>query len=333
MRQGTFSIALAITATLACVTARADNTINLIDRTDLRMQMFDDSSGRQSNNQFDVNYLRVDFKGNVTDDMKYRLRIRLDKTTIKDGLKGVSDFANYAFVEPKFNDIFSMRIGKLWTYQGGWEADNSSSDVYVFSGMDDVVSSYQVGVNPTITLDKQKIQFVLTNSDVAYGSDPKSNRYMDYGVAYQGLLLDIVQPLLSFSLSPATGWTKGDIIAVAGVKVDPAPFGGEIDLQYWKNNTAPSSLQPELISIGGTVRFKTVSFAPQLKLFYDMHSTDGTSTGNVFGFAPAIEYFPWADKEFRVHLAYTGRNTAPKGGTSTYDQQVFLGVKGSWGIK
>src|ERR1035437_5554430 len=205
MRKQTFAIALATTATLAAMTAKAanaDNTINLIDRTDLRMQMFDDSSARQSNDQFDVNYLRLDFKGNVTDDMKYRLRLRLDKTTIKDNLKGVSDFANYAFVEPKFNDFFSMRIGKLWTYQGGWEADNSSSDVYILSGMDDVVSSYQVAVNPTITMDKQKIQFVLTNSDVHYGSDANASRFMDYGVAYQGMVLDVVQPLISFSLSP-----------------------------------------------------------------------------------------------------------------------------------
>ena len=329
MRPETFAI-----ATLCLfAAAQADNTINLIDRTDLRAQMFDDSSGRQSNDQFDVNYLRVDFKGNVTDDMKYRLRVRLDKSTIKDNLKGVSDFANYAYVEPKFNEILSMRIGKLWTYQGGWEADNSSSDVYIFSGMDDVVSSYQVGVNPTITLDKQKIQFVLTNSDVAYGSDPKSSRFLDYGVAYQGLLLDVVQPLVSFSLSPLTGWTKGSIIAVAGLKVEPAPFGGELDIQYWTNDTAPSAQQPSLISIGGTARFKSGSFGPQLKVFYDMHSTNGNSTGTVLGFAPAVEYFPWTDKDFRVHLAYTGRQTSPKGGTATYDQQVFLGVKGNWGIK
>lgn len=330
MRRKIFAVAL---LALGASASRADNTIKLVDRTDLRMQMFDDSSDRQSNNQFDVNYLRVDFKGDVTDDMKYRLRLRLDKTSAKDGLKGISDFANYAYVEPKFNDIFSMRVGKVWTYQAGWEEDNSSADVYLFSGIDDVVNNYALGVNPTLTFGKQTIQLILTNSDVSYASDPKSSRYFDYGVAYQGLVLDVLQPMVSFTLMPQTGWAKGGIVAAAGVKVDPAPFGGELDVQYWKDNTKASSAQPELLSVGGTARAKFGTFGPQLKLFYDMYSTDGTSTSKVLGVAPGIEYYPWADRDFRVHLVYTGKNTSPKGGTSTYDQQVFLGIKGSWSIK
>jgi len=320
-----FAIAL-----LAAAAAQAENTISVTDRTDLRSQIFDDSSGRQSNNQFDIQYLRVDFKGDVTDDMKYRLRVRLDKTSVKDGLKGVSDFVSYAYVEPKFSDVLSVRVGKVWTYQAGWEEDNSSADVYLFSGIDDVAEEYALGVNPTLTFGKQKIQIVVTNSDVAYASDAKSSRFFRYGAAYQGDISGF-QPMLSLAMMPETGWSKGTLIAAAGLKVDPAPIGGELDVEYAKDNIG--SDDEDLLTFAGTVRYRTGAFGPQLKLFYDTYTSGSETTGNVFGIAPAIEYFPWTDHDFRIHLAYTGKNTSPKHGTSTYDQQVFLGVKGSWSMK
>lgn len=332
MRRRTFAIALATTASLAALTAQvahADNTINLVDRTDLRANFYDDSSGQQSNNQFDVQYLRLDFKGNIDDDMKYRLRLRLDKTTIKDKALGISDFANYAYIEPKFNDLFSLRFGKLWTYQGGWEIDNSTSDVYLLSGIDDVVNSYALGVDPILTVQGQQFHFIATNSGVPYASDATKNRFLNYGVAYQGMIVDIVQPMLSWQMMPKTGWSKGISVWAAGLKVDPKPIGGEFDVQ----GSSDDAIKEDLLSISGTLRWNPGAFRPQLKVLYDMYSTDGNSTVKILGFAPAIEYFPLADKDFRIHLAYTGKNSSPKGGTSTYDQQVFLGIKGNWGVK
>jgi hypothetical protein len=314
---------------LGAVAAQADNSINLIDRTDFRANIYDDSSGQQSNNQFDIQYLRVDFKGNLADDVKYRLRLRLDKTTIKDPAKGVSDFANYAYIEPKFNDMFSLRFGKLWTYQGGWEIDNSTSDVYLLSGMDEIVSSYGLGVDPILSVAGQQFHLVVTNSGVGYGSDATKNRFLNYGVAYQGMVADLVQPMLSWQLMPKTGWSKGVSVWAVGAKVDPKPIGGELDLQ----GSSDAGTKEDLVSVSGTFRFNGGAFRPQLKFFYDMHSNDGTDEGTVLGFAPAVEYFPWTDREFRIHLAYTGKETSPKGGTSTYDQQVFLGIKGVWGLK
>ncbi|HXP90427.1 MAG TPA: porin, partial [Fibrobacteria bacterium] len=226
MKRRILATALVGLGTLA---VRADNTINLVDRTDFRSQFFADSTQGQDNNQFDENYLRVDFKGNVFENVDYRLRLRLDKTSAKDNLKGISDFANYAYVQPKLNDNFSVKIGKLWTYQAGWEEDNSSSDTYLFSGIDNVVNNYALGVNPTISLDKQNnIQVILTNSDVAYPGTT-TERYLDYGIAYQGMVADVIQPMLSFTVMPQTGWSKGSMIGAAGIKVDPAPVGGELD--------------------------------------------------------------------------------------------------------
>jgi hypothetical protein len=326
---------------LGAMAAHADNSINLVDRTDFRSQFFADSTQGQDNNQFDENYLRVDFKGNIFENVDYRLRLRLDKTSAKDNLKGISDFANYAYVQPKFGDNFSVKIGKLWTYQAGWEEDNSSSDTYLFSGIDNLVNNYALGVNPTISLDKQNnIQVIVTNSDVAYpGTYPgaPAERYLDYGIAYQGMLADVIQPMLSFTVMPQTGWSKGSMIGGAGIKVDPAPIGGELDFEYWNNSSGLASKNTnggdQLYTVAGCARYNPGSLRPQLKIFYDTYTYASKTTDNVLGFAPAIEYFPWADHDFRFHLAYTGTDNSPKIGKSEYNSQVFLGVKGTWSIK
>jgi|GEM_PF-2811987 hypothetical protein len=334
MRRRLLSTAL---VGLGAMAARADNSINLVDRTDFRSQFWADSTQGQNNNQFDENYLRVDFKGNIFENVDYRLRVRLDQTTIKDNTKGISDFANYAYVQPKLGDMFSLKIGKLWTYQAGWEEDNSSSDTYLFSGIDKVVVNYALGVNPTISLDKQNnIQVVVVNSGVPYAGTT-SDRFLNYGIAYQGMVADVIQPMLSFTVMPKTGWSKGSMIGAVGVKVDPAPVGGELDFEYWNNSTGKTTMDQnggdQLYTVSGCARYNPGSFRPQLKVFYDTYTYASKTTENVLGFAPAIEYFPWADKDFRFHLAYTGTDNQPKVGKSEYNSQVFLGVKGTWSIK
>jgi hypothetical protein len=331
-----WKLALALTG-IATIAAQADNSINLVERTDLRSNIYDDSAHQQSNNQFDVNYLRVDFKGNIFENVDYRLRLRLDKYAAKNNLEGVSDFANYAYVQPKLNDMFSVKIGKLWTYQAGWEEDNSSSDTYLFSGIDPLVNEYAVGVNPIISTEGQTLQLILTNSNRPYASNANADRFMAYGAAYQGNL-GPVQPMLSFSMQPQTSWGEGYMIGAIGLKMDPKPFGGEIDFQYWNNNTGNAKYDTKygaetFYDISGCIRLNPGPFRPQLKAFYDTYSDGSNTTETVIGFAPAIEYFPWADKDFRFHLAYTGTQLSPKSGTSLYNQQVYLGVKGSWGIK
>ncbi|MCB9495437.1 MAG: hypothetical protein H6686_00935 [Fibrobacteria bacterium] len=314
---------------LAAGAVQADNTIKIVDRTDMKASIPDEKNSEHGTNQFDIAYLRVDFKGKLAENTKYRLRIRLDKSAAKDKLMGASDFANYAFVDQKLTDLLSVRFGKIWTYQGGWEIDNSSSDVFLYSGVDASVRTNNVGLNPTLTVADQKIHLVLANSGTTYGDG--SPRFYNYVVAYQGKV-GPVQPLLSYSMTPVTGWGEGLLVAAAGLKLAPAPVGGELDLQYVTDNSVEAKSQKELVSLAGTLRYRQDALGLELKGIYDMHSLDGESTGKTIGFAPAVAYFPFADQDFRIHAAYTGKNVSPEKGSSTFDSQVFLGIKGSWSL-
>ncbi len=309
-----------------------DNTIKLVYRTDLRTEFCSDTAV-PTNSQFDIQYLRVDFKGNVTDNMKYRLRLRLDKTSIKDGLAGASAMVNYAFIEPKFGEHFSFDLGKLWNYEAGWENDNSSSDVYVFTGMDDITNSYVVGISPTLTFGDQGIHLVVANSGLSNEKDTKVSKYFNMVLAYQGKI-GIVQPLLSVEVKPEAVGNKGEFIGDFGLKIDPKKVGGEVDVGYWKSTTSGAdSTNPSLLSFSGTLRINAGKIRPQLKALYDINSLGSNQTGSVVGFAPALEIYPKDGADFRIHLAYTGKETMPKNGTNVFDQNIYLGVKGAWSIK
>lgn len=323
-------LSLVLLAACGAQMAQAENSIKLTDRTDLRMMVPDADANKQTGTQFDVQYLRLDFKGKINDMLGYRLRMRLDKTAAKDNLKGVSDFANYAYVEPKINDMLTFRIGKQWTYQGGWENDLSSSDTYLGSGFLNKTINEAVGVNAMVKIEGQNLYFLLTNSDKVTYADGSTPRFLNYGFAYQGMIADLIQPMVAVTMRPTTEMGKGNLLAAVGVKVDPKPVGGELDLEYWTDN-APDKA-PALMTVSAAARAKMGVFGPQLKLFYDMNTIDGDDNGTAVGFAPAIEFYPYEGSDFRFHIAYTGTSTSPKVGSSTYTQAIYLGVKGTWSM-
>lgn len=342
----------------------AGNRIAVMNRIDYTHTFFDgrdtipgtEEKAKIRNSIFEINYLRLDFKGKIGDNTGYRFRLRFDKEVVQyPFVLGGSEFVSYAYVDQKVTDMLSFKFGRIWNYQGGWESDISSMDVYLYSNLERYLKLktsgtfggpvYANGINPTLTFRDQKLHLAVTNSGIGKKGGEFLNRYFQATLAYHGAFLEgWIQPLVSAALRPTEAMDTtqngvlhlmldGQQIYSVGLKVDPRPVGGEIDLAYFKNENgfhgrnpvtdslgittyiARSDSFPAMLSVSGTLRAHVKDFRFQLKGFHDrfynikkeaanVPQINGEEIRSALGFSPAVEYYPVAGKNFRYHLAY-----------------------------
>lgn len=93
------------------------------------------AAGLLGNSKFRLQTGRVDYKGQLNEDVTFRVRLRFDKpksTTMqsRDNVDSAVDFANIA---NKFSDSFTLTIGKMATGMGGFEGNTAGPEMYLTS--------------------------------------------------------------------------------------------------------------------------------------------------------------------------------------------------------
>lgn len=117
---------------------------------------------------FQAKNLRLEMKGQIGDHFVYRVRQRLNKSTVPlaDGLAPSND---YAMVGYRFNPKWLLAAGKMGQYFGGFEFDQNAIYVYQASDINDNANSSKIGV--ALTYNPTKTQTLVAQITNAYNDD------------------------------------------------------------------------------------------------------------------------------------------------------------------
>jgi hypothetical protein len=253
-------------------TAHAAGSISMDARSDFEVNQYNDEAERgqsaRDNHRFVLQTLRLDAKGNLSEQTLFRLRFKLNNGALgqqnrRDSINNAIDFA---YVQQNFLENLSLQLGKFGTDIGGIEGMTASPDLYMRSFAYSGTSSlggrtanpagtnlvlletdsfrYSTGAKLLWTMADQELDFMVTNqqSDATEGGAFVQNRE-GYGVVYKGSFFEkALLPVLSYhednvqttpdvQAGPAVADKKFQYYG-GGLKYDFAPIFLEADYLY-----------------------------------------------------------------------------------------------------
>ncbi len=140
----------------------------------------------QHNYGFHGDYFNFLLGGEIGDHISYFIRQRI--IPIK-GYKELFDNTDFLYIQYKFNDQWSIRMGKDALYVGGFEYDAPPIDVYYYTNYWDKFACFHIGVSAAYTdkSGKNKIAFQVANSPyVKYGSNTWKSGLLSYNLYWAG---------------------------------------------------------------------------------------------------------------------------------------------------
>ena len=302
---------------------------------------------------------RLDYKGKLNDDTSFRLRWRFAG---KDqGAMSKRDSANstldYAYVDHKISDMFSITAGKISGAVGAFEGSTSGADMYftseAYNGTSFLNSGtrlvgftnnlYTTGVQGTFSMAGQDLMVQSTNSDNSIGrsssvgngdvlenSKLSQNKTMT-GVIYKGAFLEkTLNVILSNHFQNFNSDTKTDLTAFGlQYKTEELTAMVEYFVNKYKSLSGTSTLNDQLTSTVVTVKYTLGQWTPVLKFSSSEEKLDGTTEvkNKYTSYGAAVEFKPKAEDNFRYHIAYNSRTMKPDGSDDKSMQEVMVGMK------
>ncbi len=126
-------------AATAMATSAQAGSLSADFRVDYNSTSYNDdamtaSSSLLGNSGYRFHTGRVDYKGQMGEDVSYGIRLRFDKdkSTVNKRDK-VDSNVDVAYVSNKFNDMFTLSVGKMGTGIGGFEGNTAGPELYLTS--------------------------------------------------------------------------------------------------------------------------------------------------------------------------------------------------------
>lgn len=115
--------------------------------------------------KFKVHNLRLEFRGDLTEKIFYRLRHRLNKSTSASSLDNLSEATDMIYVGYRINDKWAVKAGKIAQDWGGFEYDPNPIFVYQYSEFINHHDSFLVGTAVQhIPNEQHEFNLNITNS-------------------------------------------------------------------------------------------------------------------------------------------------------------------------
>ncbi len=90
--------------------------------------------------------IRLEITGNITDNLSYRIRHRLNKSNTELGGDNFAKATDLAWIGYRFNDKWSVQGGKICLSWGGFEYDENPMFIYRYSDFVDAMDIFMAGV-------------------------------------------------------------------------------------------------------------------------------------------------------------------------------------------
>lgn len=325
-------VILPVALALAAITARAqDNRFNLFLDTAASFQL-DNSSGT-SEAAFRARNLRVDVRGAVGEHLTYRLRQRLNASSAPGSWENFSRATDFMWIGWKFNDRFTLTVGKMCQAIGGYDYDENPLYIYQYSDLLNAMEIFYAGVQLAwYPVKDQEIIFNVTNSyNYRFEQEYPGGALLTDGSQAQASAAPLSY-LLNWNghIGPVeTRWGGGVINQAVGFNNYVAFFGQKLSLPafqvYLDIMGSAEDIDRLMIAtreLGGTGYQKKVTytsfalksnwqFSPgwnlMTKLMYDGASVpEHRHYRKALGYAGALEYYPIKGQDLRFFLAYIG---------------------------
>lgn len=339
---------------VSMLTSMAHGSINLDFRADYNSTEYkDDADTIPGSARFYLKTGRIDYKGKLNEDLSFRARWAFNKNATVATKDNTTTAIELAYLEHKFNDSFSLQLGKVNSEIGGFETGTSSADLYLTSEnytrstisratpstLTNLQVLYMTGVKGTFNFEGQNIHVLLTdNTSDTTSAAPSGatisnqNRGM-MGLAWKGSFLEktLGTVLSYYEASPNGGngddkhtWISG------GVKYDMSPVTAYIEYHSANYKDGASGDNNTLTSIVFKAAYTGFEeWTPYIEYFNSEDKREiGTATTDKYnGYGFVAEWAPKKENTFRYHLAYNIVNEELEEGTKYTKNEFVVGAR------
>ena len=305
---------------------------------------------------FRARQLRLEMRGNITDQIFYRFRHRLNKSNAGASLDNLAKATDIMYAGFHLNDQFTLTAGKMCQAWGGFEFDLNPMNIYEYSDFVENMDNFMLGAMFTYTPNANH-EFNLQITDVrndkfenlyAGSSFEKSRSPLTYIVNWNGNLFDnVLQTRWAWGLQQEAK-DKANLMLTLGTRLNLSKFQMFFDymradesldrLRYASTygNTAPTYL--EKTTYNSFILKAEYQPAEQWNIFVKgMYETADADNGKLptgvynnerksYGYYAGVEYIPFKDQDLRFFFAYVGRKFEYKQGDGNATNRFSLGM-------
>lgn len=304
--------------------------------------------------------VKLNITGEVNDRLSYAYRQRLNSSFEGSTLDNLNKSIEYAYIEYKLSDRFSLTAGKQDAFFGGWEYDPNPLEIYQYSDMNDYIPCFLTGVGLAYQASAtQEIRVQITDSRMGsledeYGRLPEGVQkpkvplyyFLNWNSSYLDELIN-----LRYSVSVAEQ-AKGKYMynIFAGQNVEAGPFYAYVDVMYSRGQLDPLGILTFLAvpdeegEDALPVRFQNCDyFSLVAEMKYRIHPkwqiyTKGSyETASIYkaygdyekgkyrsawGYQGGVEFYPMADDNLHLFVNATGQAFSLTGRAQARDMSL-----------
>ena len=135
--------------------------------------------------RFGIKRARLDFKGKLSDKANVRIRHRFDKSSDKMG-NGKSGNLDFAYMDYKFHDMFTLRIGREYNFHGAAHGAFYSRDNYYSRPQGWFHFLNTDGLSGHMNFSGNKVSLYWFNSKETMSGTQTSPKAQGFGLLYRG---------------------------------------------------------------------------------------------------------------------------------------------------
>lgn len=307
---------------------------------------------------FKARQLRLEIKGDLTDNLFYRFRHRLNKSNAGQSLDNLAKATDMMYVGYRFNHQFTLIGGKQCQSWGGFEFDLNPMNIYEYSDFIENMDNFMVGATLIYTpLQGQEFQFQVTDARNSKANEiyegiedlEPSAHPLTYILNWNGNLLNnILQTRWAYGIETEAK-DKYSYMLTLGNKLNLPQFQLAVDYMHatqdidrlgYATQAATQYLAANHKAILENVKYDTYIAkaeyqpSPEWNIFakgaYETASLKDDATMKEFrksySYFGGIEYKPLKGEDLRLFLAYVGRKFHFKDNTEDYTHRVSLGM-------
>lgn len=305
--------------------AKAQNKVNSLffdGRVGFMNTITDEYSGH-----FTGDYLNFQMLGNITDNLSYRIRQRLNKNPFDEN--NILNGTDFLFISWQIDNNWFIDFGKQEILIGGFEYDYAPIDVYYYSQFCNSINQcYGIGLTGGYKFnDNNKVMLQVANSPFSNGNiDDK----LSYNLIWFGQILDWWKTIWSINYADATNSIDMEYIAL-GNRFELSDFYLEFD---W--NAGKTTKDDFTFSYCGKLNY---NYRDKLNIFakggYDESTSMIHGLPSMHSYAEnfqyiggGIEFFPLNNKDLRLHAVCYYEDSDEKG----YKDHVNIALGASWKV-
>lgn len=296
---------------------------------------------------------RLDYKGKLNDDISYRLRVRFNRDVASSKYSSLGGQIDYASVTHKLMDGLTLTAGKFGSDLGGFEGMTAGADIYfksqAYQDLDYATTSlpgasggsaralnliFQTGAKLAYAYGDNEAALFVTNTDTDSASTTDGQTRPMLGLVWKGKFLDkALQTVLSYATVTPGGLPPGadkHNFATVGVKYDAGAWFAQVDYNLFTYTSVVASGKKDesttaTVAEGG---YKFDRHTVKAKLESSEIKYSSAETKKTFsGAGLAYEFKPYADTNFRYHVAYTSRTTSVSGAQDAIESHYVAGIR------